>query len=97
MTRKKTAPVKSFHYLATTVDPSGVRAYGKDGKEIDPQQLPELLQVSRHVLLSRDGLPVHPSHLREVSAEALILVIPALKGEFSPAPRDEKTPDKPGG
>jgi hypothetical protein len=53
-----------------------VKAFSTDGRPIDNQKLPELLQKETPVLVSATGMQVHPFHLQLVKEGTIILIVP---------------------
>jgi hypothetical protein len=72
---------------ATTlvVDGKEVKASRKDGKPVDPKELPKLLATRTHVLLVRDE-EIDPYFLGVIDDKVLIITAPASK----PAPPTKK-------
>jgi hypothetical protein len=81
-----TVLVPVSRHVVRTVTVAGARVYDLKGQEIEAKRLPEVLKQPRPALLSADGNPVAPAHLRDVPVDTLIVIVPRTAPPPPPRP-----------
>jgi hypothetical protein len=89
-------PVTSYKQVAALAPAryklDEVRVYDTKGGAVDPKDLPKLLRGETLVLVSPDGRPVDPLHLRLVKDGTLLFVVPMPTPVPSAPPKPREAP-----
>jgi RNA polymerase sigma factor (sigma-70 family) len=72
-----------------------IRVYDTKGQSVDPRQLAKLLKGETPALVSQDGRPVDPLHLRLTKEGTLLFVLPGLAAPPAPPVAPPATPPVP--
>jgi hypothetical protein len=72
--------------LEEDYDLKGVKVYDTRGEAVDLKRLPALLKGETPALVSADGRPVDPLHLRLVKEGTLVFVLPLLPAQAGTPP-----------